>query len=94
MLNENERVARQRITSSRLQERNKRIFSMSLGSIRRDIAYRPSHQSLNYSKLSQKVESPNSNRYDENHIDNYNDKQMYNGNDDEEEEQQRMSSKK
>jgi len=37
------------ITSSRLQERSKRMMSMSLGNIRRDISYKPSNANFNNS---------------------------------------------
>jgi len=68
-LSENKKISRQRLTSSKLQEKNKRIFGVSLNSIRRDIAYKPSNPNLNQNKFTEKAstrelekqtESPNS----------------------------------
>lgn len=64
ILSENENLAKQRMTSTKYLEKNKRNFNMSLGTIRKDISYRPSHANLTY-------KNNNTTKNDQNQYDNH-----------------------
>ncbi len=51
-MSENDKIARTRLTSSRLQERNKKYYGgVNIGNIRKDISYKPSYQNTHTNQV-------------------------------------------